>query len=204
MLMRSDRRGCLYTVSGPSGSGKTSLCVSLLGSEPNLRLSVSCTTRTKRPGEIEGQAYHFISLKEFQQQAAQGAFLERASVHGNLYGTRLSDVETVLAKGHDLLLEIDWQGAQQVAEKLPDVCRVFILPPSMEELQCRLQNRGQDSADIIEQRLIAAHAEINHADEAEFLIINKDFNQSLDNLRAIVHAHRLRIDSGLEWQRKNC
>jgi len=157
-----------------------------------MHLSISCTTRPKRPDETEGMAYHFLSPERFRELIEQGAFLEYASVHGNMYGTRASDVESVLARGDDLLLEIDWQGARQVAEKMSDVCRIFILPPSIGELRRRLQQRGQDRSDIIEQRMTAAQEEIMHADDAEFRIINSDFERSLDELKAVVCAHRLR------------
>jgi len=192
MKFTRPNRGCLYTVSGPSGSGKTSLCAGLLACTPSLHLSISCTTRPKRPGEIEGEAYYFLSAGEFRDQVAQGAFLEYASVHENMYGTRSRDVETMLAEGNDVLLEIDWQGARQVADKMPGVCRVFILPPSIEELRRRLLRRGQDSSEIIERRMAGAQEEIMHADDAEFRIINCDFGQSMDDLKAIVRAHRLR------------
>jgi len=193
MRLKQVDRGSLFTLSGPSGSGKSSLCRALLDSEPNLSLSISCTTRSKRSGETEGNDYHFIGEGQFQTLISERAFLEYASVHGNMYGTRSEDVEIELARGHSVLLEIDWQGARQVAEKSPDLCRIFILPPSIEELRHRLQLRGQDSIEVIERRLAAAHKEISHANEAEFLIINSDFNHSLEDLRAITHAHRLRL-----------
>ncbi|MFQ5355052.1 MAG: guanylate kinase [Mariprofundaceae bacterium] len=192
MRFTRSERGCLYTVSGPSGSGKTSLCVSLLEATPMLHLSVSCTTRTKRPGEIEAKDYHFLSEADFQAQVKEGAFLEYALVHGNMYGTRSSDIESMLARGYDVLLEIDWQGACQVAEKMSNVCRIFVLPPSLSELRHRLQQRGQDNADVIERRVLAAREESRHEDEAEFRIINLDFGQSLNDLKSIVRAHRLR------------
>jgi len=128
----------------------------------------------------------------FRPRLKEGAFLEHALVHGNMYGTRSSDIESMLARGYDILLEIDWQGARQVAEKMSDVCRVFVLPPSLGELRHRLQQRGQDNADVIERRVLAAREESRHEDEAEFRIINLDFGQSLNDLKSIVQAHRLR------------
>jgi len=180
--------GRLFIVSGPSGAGKSSLCGALLASSPNLQLSISCTTRQPRPGEVDGREYHFLSVEEFKQQADTGDFLEWANVHGNMYGTRQSDVEAIMQAGGDVLLEIDWQGAAQVAAKIPAAIRIFILPPSLEELQRRLTSRGQDSSDVVAARVAAAQAEMDHADEAHFRVVNDDFEQSLQQLQEIFQA----------------
>lgn len=180
--------GRLFIVSGPSGVGKSSLCAALLKRQPKLRLSVSCTTRAPRPGEKDGREYHFLSRDEFERLRQEGAFLESAEVHGNLYGTRKSDVEAMLAAGSDVLLEIDWQGAAQVAEKMPDACRIFILPPSIEELRRRLSGRGQDDAEVVARRVAAAEAEMAHAHEAQHQIVNEDFDASLAELERIVSS----------------
>jgi guanylate kinase len=187
---REQKRGRLFVVSGPSGSGKSSLCNALLARNPNLRLSISCTTRTPRPGEEDGVQYHFLSREAFEHQIDGEAFLEWANVHGNLYGTRKGDVEESLAGGGDILLEIDWQGANQVAAKITDACRIFILPPSVEELRERLTSRGQDSAEVVEKRVAAAESEIAHADEAQYRIVNDDFNRALEELDALYLDNR--------------
>lgn len=178
--------GRLFIISGPSGAGKSSLCAALLKSSPALRLSVSCTTRSPRPGEQDGREYHFLSLTDFVAQRQAGYFLEWANVHGHLYGTRQSDVEALLNNGNDALLEIDWQGARQVAEKMPDSIRIFILPPSLDELRRRLIMRGQDEAHTVSNRVAAAGAEMDHADEAHHQIINVDFDQALHELKGII------------------
>jgi len=175
----------LLIVSGPSGAGKSSLCKALLESCPQLILSISCTTRSPRIGECDGRDYHFLTPSEFQQQQQAGAFLEWAEVHGNFYGTRQKDVEHLLRQGDDVLLEIDWQGADQVANKIPDTLRIFILPPSIAVLKERLTLRGQDDASIIAQRVAAAEAEIAHADEAHHRIINDDFEHALQALKQV-------------------
>jgi guanylate kinase len=180
--------GKLFIVSGPSGAGKSSLCTALLEACSNLNLSTSCTTRAPRPGEEDGREYHFLSTQDFEVQKQAGAFLESALVHGNHYGTRQADVESVLQLGKDILLEIDWQGAAQVAESIESATRIFILPPSIETLRTRLTERGQDSQEIISQRVAAAQAEMDHADEAQFQITNDDFKQALQQLIALVEV----------------
>ena len=180
--------GKLFIVSGPSGAGKSSLCKALLVASPNLGLSVSCTTRQPRPGETDGSEYHFLPVELFEAQRDGGAFLEWANVHGNLYGTRQQDVEAILDQGRDVLLEIDWQGAAQVAEKMPQAIRIFILPPSVEELRQRLTGRGQDAQEVIDRRVAAAEAEMTHADEAKYLIINDHFNDALEELKRLYSA----------------
>ncbi len=178
--------GRLFIVSGPSGAGKSSLCAALLERHPELCLSVSCTTRPQRPGERDGREYHFLSREVFERQRDAGAFLEWALVHGNLYGTRQADVERLLAEGRDVLLEIDWQGAAQVAARIPGAVRIFILPPSIDELRRRLTGRGQDDASVIDRRVAAAEAEMAHAGEAHHRIINDDFDASLRELEKIL------------------
>jgi len=177
--------GRLFIVSGPSGAGKSSLCAALLDRSPQLQLSISCTTRKPRPGEENGREYHFLSTSEFKVQCDAGGFLEWANVHGNMYGTRQSDVETIMEAGRDVLLEIDWQGAAQVAKKIPSAIRVFILPPSLEELRRRLTSRGQDEMATIERRVAAAEEEMGHAPEAHYRVINDDFELSLQRLQDI-------------------
>ncbi len=172
----------LFVVSGPSGAGKSSLCHALLERCEDLKLSVSCTTRAPRAGEIDGEAYHFLSQEAFEKQIQAGAFLEWAKVHDHFYGTRASDVKSMLAQGFDVLLEIDWQGAAQVAAKMPDTKRIFILPPSIEVLKERLVLRGQDDMDVIERRVAAAKEEIAHAHEAHIQIMNDNFEQALQSL----------------------
>jgi len=177
--------GQLFIVSGPSGAGKSSLCAALLEKSPNLNLSISCTTRDPRPGEVNGREYHFLSRQTFETQRDQGDFLEWANVHGNMYGTRQSDVESILAAGANVLLEIDWQGAAQVAEKIPAAVRIFILPPSLDELRHRLTSRAQDEADVVNLRVAAAVDEMSHAGEAHFQVINDDFDDALAQLLKI-------------------
>ncbi|MDX8404210.1 MAG: guanylate kinase [Mariprofundaceae bacterium] len=183
--METHGAGKLFIVSGPSGSGKSSLCNALLRKNPNLHLAVSCTTRIPRPSEKDGVEYHFLNQSLFEEQVDAGAFLEWAKVHGNLYGTRRSDVEMALENGDDMLLEIDWQGAAQVAKKMPEACRIFILPPSIEVLKARLISRGQDDVSIIENRVAAAESEMTHADEAHYRIVNDDFDRTLDELYSL-------------------
>lgn len=180
--------GRLFVISGPSGAGKSSLCAALLERCPNLKLSVSCTTRKPRAGEVDGREYHFLSEDLFVEQREGGAFLEWAEVHGNYYGTRLADVQAMLDSGADLLLEIDWQGARQVAEQMPQAVRIFISPPSLAELERRLTSRGLDDRAVIERRVNAAAAEMAHADEAHHRIINDNFDCALEQLVKICAA----------------
>ncbi|MCL5043419.1 MAG: guanylate kinase [Gammaproteobacteria bacterium] len=183
--------GTLYIVSAPSGAGKTSLVKALLEQVDSLHVSVSHTTRPQRPGEIDGVNYHFTERERFLAQVEQGDFLEHAEVFGNLYGTAQSTVEETLAKGVDLILEIDWQGAQQVRTKLPHARSIFILPPSREALRHRLDHRGQDAAEVIDQRMAQATEEMRHYTEYDYVVINDDFNIALDDLQAILRAGRL-------------
>ncbi len=185
--------GNLYIVAAPSGGGKTSLVNALLARNQEIALSVSYTTRPPRPGEIDHREYHFIAEAEFTAMIARGEFLEHAVVHGNRYGTSAPWLRERTAAGNDLLLEIDWQGAQQVRRQIPDAIGIFVLPPSMQELERRLRARGQDSDQIIQLRLAAAREEISHAGEFDYVIINKDFDEALADLAAIVRASRLRL-----------
>jgi len=180
--------GRLFIVSGPSGAGKSSLCQEVLVQCACLTLSISCTTRDPRPGEVDGREYHFISSDVFDREVSAGAFLEWADVHGNKYGTRQFDVEAYLAKNRDVLLEIDWQGAQQVAKKMPAAVRIFILPPSVEVLRQRLIARGQDTAAVVQQRVLAAEAEMSHASESHYQVINEDFEIALKQLLNIFRS----------------
>jgi len=177
--------GRLFIVSGPSGAGKSSLCAAWLERCPNLRLSVSATTRAPRPGERDGREYHFLDRAAFERARDAGEFLEWASVHGELYGTRERDVRAMLDAGHDVLLEIDWQGARQVAARIPTAVRIFILPPSIDALRARLIARGQDDAQTIARRVAAAEEEMRHADEAAYRIVNQDFDVALAQLLRI-------------------
>lgn len=184
--------GSLFLVSAPSGAGKSSLVNALLKLEPGLKLSISFTTRTPRPGEQNGREYHFITIDDFLNRKNHGEFLEFAEVHGNYYGTSKILIQEAMQAGTDILLEIDWQGAQQVKRQFPDVASVFILPPSLEALNERLNKRGQDSQEVISRRILAAGGEIAHAPEFEYVIINQDFELALSELSAIVKATRCR------------
>lgn len=185
--------GNLYVVAAPSGAGKTTLVRLLLEQEPDVHLSISFTTRSPRPGEQSGREYHFVDVAEFRAMIAREEFLEWAEVHGNYYGTSKKWIADQLAGGNDVLLEIDWQGAQQVRKLFPDAIGVFILPPSMEELTQRLTGRGTDSAEVISRRLAAAQAEMRHVGEFDYVIINDQLAQALDDLRAVVRASRLSL-----------
>lgn len=191
-------RGILYTVSAPSGAGKTSLVKSLLEQCPALRVSVSHTTRPQRPGEIDKTNYHFIDRPTFEAMMDRGEFLEQAEVFGNLYGTSQKWVEQTLADGTDVILEIDWQGAQQIRRLMPDSIGIFILPPSLEALLLRLNGRGQDDSAIIEKRMAQAREEISHYTEADYLVVNDTFDQALSDLAAIVRAEPLQIKNQLD------
>jgi guanylate kinase len=187
----------IFVVAAPSGAGKSSLVNALLRQDESIRLSVSFTTRAPRPGETHGREYHFVSREEFAAGQARGDFLEAAEVHGNWYGTSRPWLERQLKDGHDVLLEIDWQGAQQVRRQLPQSVGIFILPPSLEALRARLDQRGQDASDVIERRVQAARGEMAHAPEFDFVIINEVFERALGELIAIVTATRLRTESQL-------
>jgi guanylate kinase len=197
LARRSAQRvaGQVFVVAAPSGAGKSSLVNALLKQDGSIRLSVSFTTRVPRPGESHGREYHFVSREEFAACKARGEFLETAEVHGNWYGTSRPWIEQQLKDGSDVLLEIDWQGARQVRRLFPQAVGIFILPPSLEALRTRLDQRGQDSPGVIEQRLRAARGEMAHAPEFDFVIVNERFERALAELAAIVTATRLRYGS---------
>jgi guanylate kinase len=185
--------GTLFIVSSPSGGGKTSLVKALLEAEPEVRLSVSYTTRPARPGEAGGRDYHFVTLPAFERMLEAGEFLESAVIYGNRYGTSQKWIERERAEGRDVLLEIDWQGAQQVRRLIRQVVSIFILPPSPEVLESRLRGRGQDSEEVVARRLASAREEISHVSEYEYVIINDEFNRAAQDLRSIVRAERLKL-----------
>ena len=183
--------GCLFVLAAPSGGGKTSLTRELLIREPGIRLSVSYTTRPPRPGEQHGVDYHFVDDANFAALQEGGEFLEHAKVHGYWYATSATWLRQQVADGHDVLLEIDWQGAAQVRKLIPSAVTIFILPPSIESLEQRLVKRGQDSAEVIARRLDAARAEMRHCGEFDYVIMNQDFARAVDDLSTIVRAARL-------------
>ena len=183
--------GLLIIITAPSGAGKSSLIAAALKADPALRLSVSYTTRSPRPGEQDGREYHFVDEKAFLAMLERGEFLESAEVHGNRYGTSEKVITRELAARHDLILEIDWQGAQQVRRLFPDCIGIFILPPSIDELERRMQKRGQDSAEVIRRRMAVARDEISHSPEFDYAIINKDFDEASQDLLAIIRTARL-------------
>lgn len=185
--------GCLYIVSAPSGAGKTSLVDALVRGLDGVQVSVSHTTRPPRAGEQEGVNYHFVSTEQFQRMLGEGEFLESAEVFGNRYGTSQRWVEQTLAAGTDVILEIDWQGGNQVRKLMPGATTIFILPPSRAALEERLNRRGQDDAAVIAGRMAQAVAEMSHYGEADFLIINDHFDTALAELRAILVAQRTRL-----------
>jgi guanylate kinase len=183
--------GKLYIISAPSGAGKTSLVKQLRAETSDLAVSVSHTTRAMRPGETDAVDYFFVAVEQFKTMIAEQAFLEHAQVFDNFYGTAQQTVETNLAQGLDVILEIDWQGAAQVKRMLPDCVSIFILPPSIEVLYQRLQNRGQDNEEIIARRMRDAVTEMSHYPEFDYLIVNDDFNLALNQLKSIIIANRL-------------
>ena len=185
--------GLLFVVSAASGTGKTSLVKALLDRVTNLHVSVSHTTRGQRPGELDGVHYHFTEKDSFIALVEQGGFIEYAEVFGNYYGTAQATVKEQLAKGHDVLLEIDWQGAQQVRKLFPDSKQIFILPPSQFDLRQRLSNRGTDSVEVIERRLGCAVEEMQQYVNFDYVIINDDFNKALHDLESVIIANRLVI-----------
>jgi guanylate kinase len=182
----------LYIVSAPSGAGKTSLLKALVETDDGIQVSVSHTTRPMRPGERDGVDYHFVDQEAFAAMAEAGAFLEHAQVFDNFYGTAEAAIRDQLASGLDVVLEIDWQGAQQVRERFPQAVSIFILPPTPEALRQRLNSRGQDSEEVIERRMRDAQSEMSHYAEYDYLIVNDLFDQALEELRSVVTAQRLR------------
>ncbi|TCK49060.1 guanylate kinase [Xanthomonas vasicola] len=185
-------RGTLYIVAAPSGAGKSSIVNATLARDPKIALSISFTSRAPRPGERHAEHYHFVSFDEFRGMIEAGDFFEYALVHGDWKGTARQSVEPQLAAGHDVLLEIDWQGARQVRQKVPDAVSVFILPPSRQALDERMRKRGQDSEEVMAQRLAAAREEMLHFEEFDYVIINETFDTAVSEMCAIFTASRLR------------
>ncbi len=184
--MTAKTAGRLFVVTAPSGAGKSSLIQALMKDNPRLRLSVSYTTRSPRPGERDGREYHFVDVPTFLAMKGRGEFLESAEVHGNHYGTSRRVIEEALGRGENLLLEIDWQGARQVRSLYPDCVGIFILPPSLEELELRMRRRAQDSEEVIRRRLANARDELAHQGEFQYAIINKDFDTAKRELAEVV------------------
>ena len=195
MVISSKRKGTLLIVSAPSGAGKTSLVKALRASLPGLTVSVSHTTRSQRAGEEEGKDYFFVDHADFRDMVDAGAFLEHARVFDNHYGTSRATVEAELDEGHDVVLEIDWQGARQVRALMPEALSLFILPPSLETLESRLRGRGQDGDEVIQRRMQDAIAEMSHFGEFDYLVVNDDFAAALDDLKSIVLSSRLKVFS---------
>ena len=191
----SSKRGTLYIVAAPSGAGKSSIVNAVLARDSDIALSISFTSRAARPGERHAQHYHFISADEFKAMIRAGDFFEYAEVHGDWKGTARQSVEPQLAAGKDVLLEIDWQGARQVREKVPDAVSVFILPPSRAALEQRMRSRGQDSEEVIQRRLAAAREEMSHYDEFDYVIVNDVFDTAVEQMHAIFTASRLRREA---------
>lgn len=188
------RRGLMFILSSPSGAGKTTIARRLLAAEPELGLSVSATTRPIRPGEVDGRDYHFVSQTTFDAMVEAGEFYEWARVFGNCYGTPRGQIRAGLRAGRDFLFDIDWQGTQQLHQKAAtDVVRVFILPPSLDELRRRLEGRGTDSADVIAARMARAQAEISHWDGYDYVVINDDVEQCFNQVRQILSAERMSV-----------
>lgn len=192
-IFRGGRRGVLLALSSPSGAGKTTLSKRLLSQNPDVVLSVSTTTRAPRPGEIDGTDYNFVSVDEFKRLIEAGEFFEWAEVFGRYYGTPKTQVLNAIDDGRDVIFDIDWQGAQALAAQAPeDTVRIFILPPSLDLLEERLSKRGQDTPEIIRDRMARAKDEISHWHEYDYVIVNDDFARALDKLNQILHAERLK------------
>ncbi|OWF65873.1 guanylate kinase [Polynucleobacter hirudinilacicola] len=185
-------QGSMLMIVAPSGAGKSSLVDALLKDDPGLKLSLSTTTRAPRPGEVDGKNYRFVSKEEFIRERDQNLFLEWAEVHGHFYGTSKPWIESQMEAGSDVMLEIDWQGAQQIRQLIPSVQWIFIFPPSIAALEERLRKRGQDDEATIQRRLAAAHVELQHAHEADFIVVNDSFEQALMDLQHILASSRLR------------
>jgi guanylate kinase len=194
--------GQLFIVAAPSGGGKTSLVNQLMMTLPLIELSISHTTRPARPKEKNGKDYFFVDKAEFEEMVKCHAFLEHAKVFDNYYGTSKQQIEERLLQGIDIVLDIDWQGAQQIRQIMPNAISIFLLPPSLETLRERLQNRQQDNLEIIEKRMQQARSELKHFDEFDYLIVNKEFELALEQLKAIVIAERLKKDIQMQRERK--
>ncbi len=184
--------GILFVVSAPSGAGKTSLLRALVPADERLVMSVSHATRARRPGEEDGVHYHFVEVSAFEGMVARGEFLEHAQVFGNHYGTAEAGVRDQLARGFDVVLEIDWQGARQVRERFADAVSVFIVPPDVDTLRERLTSRGQDDVDVVERRMSEARSELSHYDEYDYLVVNDVFETALGELKSVITAERIR------------
>ncbi|CAM3771524.1 guanylate kinase [Parendozoicomonas haliclonae] len=195
-------KGTLYIIAAPSGAGKTSLVTELVKTTRYLTVSVSHTTRKAREGEVHGQHYNFVSVEEFQKMIGKGAFLEHAEVFGNFYGTSQAWVEEQLEQGVDVILEIDWQGGQQVRRLMPEAIGIFILPPSQKELHKRLTGRSTDDADVIAHRMAKAVSEMSHYNEFEYIIINDDFDEALFDLKAVIRSQRLSLEFQKDYRRE--
>jgi guanylate kinase len=195
-----ERRGILFVLSSPSGAGKTTMARRLLAAEPQMAVSVSATTRAKRPGEVDGIDYHFRTEAQFERMVEAGEFLEWAHVFGNRYGTPRAAVETALRMGRDVLFDVDWQGTQQLAQSMgDDVVSIFLLPPTMAELERRLRARRTDSEEVIEGRMARAAAEISHWPEYDYVLVNEDMHDCFEQIHIIVHAERLRRPRWGAW-----
>jgi guanylate kinase len=189
------RRGLMLVLSSPSGAGKSTIARNLLDADRSLEISVSVTTRAKRPSEIAGKHYHFITVPQFEKMRDAGDLLEWAEVHGNFYGTPREPVEQAMGEGRDMLFDIDWQGARQLQEKMAaDVVSIFVLPPTMTELQSRLHRRAEDSEEVIRTRLLNSRSEIEHWREYDYVIVNDDLDEAFGHVSCIVNAERIRRD----------
>ena len=184
--------GHLFVITAASGTGKTSLVREITSTDDNLKISISYTTRPPRPNDIEGVDYFFVDTAQFESMIAADDFLEYAHIYGNMYGTSIAWVKKELKEGHDVILEIDWQGALNVKKHFPDCVSIFILPPSIEILRERIVKRGQDDVDVIERRMQCAMEEISHYHEFDYLVVNDDFNKAASDLRSIMHSTRLK------------
>ncbi|SMC28559.1 guanylate kinase [Andreprevotia lacus DSM 23236] len=186
-------KGNVFVVTAPSGAGKTTLVAALLAADQNVQLSISFTTRAPRAGEVNGKDYHFVERAQFESMINAGELLEHAEVYGNYYGTSQTWINQVIENGRDILLEIDWQGAQQVRRLFPDSIGLFVLPPSVDVLETRLRNRGKDSEEIIARRMAAAREEISHVDEFDYVIVNEHIDEAVRDIVSIVRAERLKL-----------